>query len=270
MTDLHDDERGVRRTDEYCATNPQAGVIRRTLLTLEKRAHRTGWDGPDSRPRLFQLDAHRDRPRVRTHWARPFTTMLETVCAGNGGNVGAGMRALAEHSEATSELIRTGVPPGDWGLRLTPEALAGLTEANEWYRKLRAAMVAGQDLAGPIHGDPAYRFHGYGFRAETWFAVADSDDVRRLAEAHQLDRYEHAREARVVYYMGRDGVLWFVVRHRGHRPSAVMYLPESDDPHVGLIAHGLSRMVNAGVNNPGPIWPDDHPDRPRAGERHEN
>ncbi len=243
MTDpLPADVAGVERTAAYCAGNPQAAATRALLLGLERRAHATGWDGPNSRPQLFQLNVQdADSRTLRHSWCDGFTAMLRMLVDANGGNVGAGMVTLAETCEAATQIARSGTVPDGFPV----EAAAAV--AGE-YPALMAAGAAGDDLAGR---DAGWRMFGYGFRAECWLASDDSPGARQAAERHELHTYAHRREARVVYLAGRDGTTWVVTRHRGARPYAVVQLPESDTGHRGLIVNSLGRMVRAAVNKPG-------------------
>lgn len=250
---IPEDSTGARRTDAYCAARPQAAAIRALLLDLERRAHATGWDGPDSRPRLFQVDVP-DRPDpagaagglVQCSWCDWFTSCVKLLCDTNGGNVGAAMTRLAEVSEAGAQIMRTGTVPEGW------EDAGGLDLAGQ-YPALVAAGQTGQDLG---RGGRGWRLFGYGFRAEFWTSIGDIPGARESAHRHELHTFAHRQEARMLFLACRDGLIWTATRVRGGRPLVVMQLPEADDGHRGLIVNSLSRMVRAVVNNPVPVVPE--------------
>lgn len=240
------------RTDEYCAADPHAAEIRKALLDLERKAHATGWDGPDSRPRIFALHLHKDRPQVRVQWADQFNSQLKAIAEANGGNIGSAIEHIAEIADTCAQYMRSGSVPDRLAATLPQSVVDLMAEARE------RGM-----FDGDLMGDGDYRFHGYGIRTEAWGARAtaeDADAVHRAAEQRAIHRRPDRIELRYVLLPARDGILWIVERARGQRQaSSTIALPESSTSgFAGQIVHGLSRMSNAVAANPVPIWPADN------------
>lgn len=207
-------------TDNYCATNPQAANIRDMMFDLERRAHATGWDGPDSNPRVFAVAAHPNVPDVDSLWADPLTEHLHTLTEQFNGNVGQALQALAADHE---DMRRKGAFPPD------------------------------QDVLPPA--DNGWRFHGLGFRCEAWGTLSDDPQGIEMALHHRLNEYAGRTELRTVYFYDRDGNFWTVSRIRSGSPY-IQVIPHDGHPDLdsmGMIGNALSRMVNAIIPDPVPV-----------------
>lgn len=249
------------RVDARCADDPHAEQLRQLLLDAERRAHATGWGGPNAPPRLFEVHEHRDKPEFSLRWPSALQAFfLRFAPPGAGVSVSKALIACAETMEsATATTMRGDVPD---------EAVAWMARAKgtseqavrEWLQGLRVAVASGGDLLQSPEPS-GYRFHGLGLRTEGTGIVGcyDEDEIsqvfaRRRRGMPVADMPE-STELRFVYYVARDGLTWSVMRVRGGTPQCVFQMPESDAQHVGAVPHALGRMVNTLISNRIPVLP---------------
>lgn len=246
MTNTFPDADALTRADDYCAEHPQGAAIRATLLDLERRAHATGWNGPDSMPRLFALNGRRRGNAVDHRWWDDFTLIVRLVADANDGRVGNGLQFLANHCENVTHLMRTGEVPKDWA--------RDSEQLNEdpVVRKAREHFAGMKGFAG----DDDHPFLGFGMRHEAFGLLASKSDgeLQRYADEHRIHQHPQRVEMRLVTFVGSDGLLWWMQRLRGERPVVALYMPEGDMRQGGLVVNALSRMVNAVSANTIPVW----------------
>jgi hypothetical protein len=251
------DNHAKDNTETLCANDPHAAVIRKTLIAMEREAHRTGWDGPDAMPRLFQLDTRQQPPRAERTWLDIYTSMLADYVNATDGDVGAGMMGLANGLTQSAHFQKTGEMPESWGTRISREEL----EAARDHFGL-SAYEPGTDLYKPRSSIPGCRMYGWGMRSEGWVVVEDGSEETAAARKHgQLHRHPDRREMRSVVVVGRDGLVWSVARIRGgNGPEVVAARPDTREGFAGGgIVNALGRIVAAAVNNPFPVRPADTP-----------
>lgn len=239
-------------TAKLCAENPLAAKVRHELLEAERKAHATGWDGPNAQPMIFQIDTHPDKADVELTWIDAYTEMLHVLCDRHDGRVGHAMRAMAEHYEQTSEFLRTGEMPRAWD-GLDPAWLDAVKSLDFWG-DLHAAAARGADTSGPRTRKKGFQFYGLGLRHEAWQAIAEESAMRELYDSGKnLSHFPGRTELRCVYLQARDGHLWQVVRERRKAPEAICF--QADSPFTGLMLNALSRLVNAVVGEQVPVVP---------------
>lgn len=240
-------------TSRLCARDPYAAAVRKSLLGVEREFAKLGWDGENTNAKLFQIDRDDVLPEVELSWCtglqKTFAGFVEAV----DGNVGRGMWEMVGQFEAYVDALRTGKPLSGIA-EFDEETLAEFQmDAAVTECMLREAGEAGEDLqAGQ---SPGFTLFGLGMSAVAWASRTKDPVAKKLFLEHRLDEYEHREEDRIVYFIGRDGILWVVRRERDGVPLALAFLPDSERGHVGSIVNGLSRLLNAMVSNPVPIWP---------------
>lgn len=210
-------------TDRLCAESPRYAEIRRVLLDLEAQGHRAGWDHPDNAPLLLAIERDLVTGQVQ---ARP-PVVVNTL------------------------------------LRIALER--GTGEPGEVLTRLADGFEQARDALGPVglHGGPAgFEFYGYAFRAEGWATLLDSDEqAHDAAVRRELHLYPGRIEIRQVYLAGRDGLTWWVLRHRGQGPEVMIALPESASwTQAGRIPNALARMTNALAGSHTPVPPQGLPE----------
>jgi hypothetical protein len=238
----------IERTDQLCARDHKLAAIRKALVELERKAHATGWDGPDSRPSLFQLSVRDTQPvTLGCVVASPLPVLNETVrtvmeCTN--GHLPTAMDFIARGAIEISDIAQG--KPIDMGM---PNDVRHHVEA------IRERHGRGRALADVPRG---FDFYGYGLRSEAWMIDGHRDNETDLAMARnrQLHRHPRRREMRVVAFVGSDGLCWQVQRIRGEHPFSCMFRAEDDLHHRGAIYHNLSIMVNACGTTTIPIIPE--------------
>lgn len=240
--------KSVADTQKLCAEDPLQEAVRARLVDLERQAHTTGWDGPDSRPRIFQLDAHSEKPIVDHSWLADFNYMLRHMCDNLfDGNVGLAMQGIARHVEEVTYFARTGQTPPSWdGI---DEGALSSVRASPAMADMQTAAQRGLDLHPAARR--GFKLHGFGVRAEGWAAADGSEKARRAAAERKLDKYPNRREMRFVMFVARDGRLWNVMRTRGELP-AVIQTPLESKRFEGNVVQGLFRLLNSGLADPAP------------------
>lgn len=240
-------------TTRLCRRDPYAAAVRKSLLGLERELAKLGWDGERVDPKLFQLDRAEDQPEVELSWCSGLQATFASFVDAVDGNVGRGMCETAGVFEDYVDALRTGKPLSGIA-EFDEEALAAFQlDAAITECMLREAGEAGDDLQ--VAQSPGYTLYGLGMAAVAWTMQSNDPLAKKLFLEHRLHEYEHRGEGRIVYCVGRDGILWVVRRERDGVPIALAYLPESDGGHAGSIVNGLSRLLNAMCSNPVPIWP---------------
>lgn len=248
---LNDKLDALAYTDMMCANDPLLAQTRRQLLKIERAGEKAGWDGPEALARIFQLDAHTEAPRVAHTWCDGYTTSLRLLTEVFQGDVGRAFMELADRLVEMADYCATGV---------LPEAMRGKAAEIEAARVLCGVdfTAPGQDIGGVMTPMPGFRMHGWGVRTEAWSAPVsrkDTEGIISAAEEGRLYRHEKRREMRVVSYVGRDGLLWWVGRVRGQNPEVVLTKPESSPMIGGAVSNALGRIVNALVSNHVPVRP---------------
>lgn len=231
---------GTALVDELCARDTRAARTRMLLLRLEKQGHKLGWDHPDV-PGVFQVHDNPRSGHVEHHWSDPVTDIIDIICERNGGHVGNAFLTLAECYEALVQ--------GRFNAYLSPDL----------RRALHASQATGADLWPGER--PGWRFYGYGFRCESWMVsdIAAGSLASELSAEHRLHEHPDRVETRDVWFIGRDGLVWWASRHRGEQPTVYAQWPEADNQICGGVANGLSRITNAVAGNPVPVLPADRP-----------
>lgn len=245
-------KRFVQRTDQLCIDEPQAASIRHNLLEIERKAHATGWDGPNSGPRLFQIDAHPVKATVELSWCETYTEQLNSMCdTVFNGNVGAALSELARLWGVLAGFVRTGEAPdsitGDI-IRMFQDRIRNSSDLLDFG--------PGSDLLGNRCGKRGYRLHGLGIRTEAWGATGASPELARLAASGEsIADHASAKEIRMVWYAARDGSMWTVMRGRGERPWCAQ-VPHGMNLGIGGdMVHALSHFVDALASTDVPIAP---------------
>lgn len=230
-------------TSTLCANDTQAMVTARALLALERKVHDAGWDGPLSDPTIFDVTEKGLKRQVNV--SQILTRMLQFTLNVNDSYLPGAMEALARSAELAldpttiDQLIENGAPP--WVIE----------EGRRAYTELNAGRDAAFD-----YGGPGWRLYGYGYCAEAWKLVSDDHDaVEQARRTRTVHLHPDRIEIRTAMLTGRDGLVWYVERERGKPATVQAVKPDGDHGPVGAIPHCLSRMTNAAVGNPVPIWP---------------
>jgi hypothetical protein len=246
-------KRFIQRTDQLCLVDAQAASIRHNLLEIERKGHATGWDGPNSDPRIFQIDAHHTKPDIVLNWCETYTNQLGSLCETVfDGNVGKSLSELARLWTILADFFRTGEAPDS----LTGDIIRAFGNSIG-----RPDIGPDRDLLGN-RCQRGYRLHGLGLRTEAWAAADSAEEIAKLAASGRpLSEYIGRKEMRAVWYSARDGSMWTVVRQRGERPWSAQ-VPNGTSLGIGGdVANALSRFVNALASTDVPIVPV-HPEMP--------
>lgn len=223
----------LAKSEVLCSHSLFARNIRDAVATLERQAHATGWDGPDSNLRVFRMDFNPDTEAVVTEWCDVFTNMIRFVCEEQDAPVGVAVQVWGKHFERMRREIETGTLP----------------EGLHWPKP-----ELGEDLV-PSTLDEPWKFHGFGLRTEAWMIQADPATYRPAAP-YSFSTHPDRIELRTITYFGRDGLLWISRRERGR--DAKTYACVDKDSYFGGLINGLSMAVASSVSNPPRI----HPERP--------
>lgn len=232
------------RTQQFCADQPPQQEIRTTLLRAEKQIHQNGWDAP---PEMFFLQQNTKTMRVRYTKLDTLSHLLVTLP----GRSPDALQMIAEFTE-----------------RLRAQAMASsaspLAETVPPALRHLAFARPDQDLFKGV--GPNWRFHGIGFAHEAWLRLRATPEDMELIKQHRLYTHPERIEIRQIYYTGRDGWNWQVLRLRRTPtkivvPRYCVVLNNDNAPQIaGTVPHYLSRLCNAIVSNPVPITPDHIPD----------
>lgn len=244
----------IEWTRRLCERDPLADAIREKLQRLEHQGHQAGWDSLSALPSIFQIDASRDGREVRQAWSLNHNADLAMIKTLHGGDLSSGMKILADTAEQSLAVIKNPA--------LAQELLPLLSpESRRVYDELGRRYAAGEELTRAR--TPGFRFFGYGIRMEMWKVPWDrSEEVRAAAMARELHSRPDRVEFRMVAFVARDGLAWLVMRDRGSEPYTTAFAASEADAHfVGGIAHNLSRLVAAAIDEPLPIISQDFPER---------
>lgn len=199
-------------TTGRCERDPQATKIRDALLAVELEGHRAGWNQP---PRAFTLSVHRETGRAAHFFFPAFDVLVRRI---KGATVA--------------------------------DRLDMLTEVLE-ERRAADNPPPGRDL-WISHFGPDWAFYGWGMLHEAW-GVLDEDRsavVAALRNAGAFARHERRQEYRVVYFVGRDDVVWDCRRRRSDVPLIKAVGVNEPGLQIGGIPHLLSRLTAAVAGTP--------------------
>lgn len=244
---------GIERADLLCAADATLAATRHTLLELERKAHATGWDGPNSRPQLFQLDIRRRARKgglIHVEYLKEFTALIRVLMDQTDGNAAYAVKTLAKIMVEVRDAVDA--PNSPWFTSLP-------AWAQENLRPLQERFARGEDLTD---ARPGYRFNGYALRSEAWMLSSVPDNADETwstwVRPRKIHLHPERREIRFVAFVARDGLIWGVNRVRGERPFSYVFRAEDDQRHAGAIYHGLSIMVNGATSSVIPVVPEEY------------
>lgn len=246
------------RTNQLCEDDPFAKSMRDTLREIERKAHATGWAGPNSSPKMFQIDHKPGTDKINLTFRDDHNYLLDGMLHHFDDHVLEATEHFVSLWEEVAAYMKTGEHPASW--RTSQLRDVGLDILKGLYGQT--------DIVVPRIRKPGWRVHGFGMRAETLALFEAKSVAPEVLEKFQstpnaepdgppLPDGIFAKETRMVTYVGRDGEQWNVLRIRakGLQPIVACRINLLENQIVDPMAHLMSRFVGCVVNNPVPVLP---------------